>query len=366
MLDESFLEEHIKKAIIKGAKKEDVVKSLTLSGWPKKLIDDYIKKHFKERSFQPLISVNNISKVFEDRKVIDNTSFDIVSGEIFGIIGLSGAGKTTLLNLLVGFLDPDSGEIKYLTQKNKMISVKENPEIIKELVGFSTQTPSFYPRLTAKENLLHFGSLYGLSGMPLLRRVNSLLFQFKLKDAQNIRGSDLSGGMQKRLDIACALIHKPAILFLDEPTADLDPKLRRELWNLIKEVNDRGTTVVLASHFLAEIELLCSRIAVLHNKKISRIGKTDELKLLYSKNFEIFLQTASKSYQDIIRFLKNNPKLIIKSIKREDDDLKISTPMPEPILVALTEFLQKSGQSVKLLHVSRPSIGEVFEELTSM
>ncbi len=364
MLDESFLEEHIKKAIIKGAKKEDVINSLVAAGWPKKLIDEYVKKHFKELEILPLIRVSNVSRAFENKIIIADTSFEVISGEIFGIIGLSGAGKTTLLNLMVGFLEPDKGDVQYLTLKKNMVSIKDNPELIKQLVGFSTQTPSFYPRLTTKENLMHFGSLYGLSGMPLLRRVNSLLSQFSLSDAKDIQAKNLSGGMQKRLDITCALVHKPPILFLDEPTADLDPTLRRQFWNLIKQINDKGTTVVLASHFLTEIELLCSRIAVLHNKKITRVGKTEELKQLYSKNFEIFLQTASKAYQDVIQFLKNQSKLIIHKIKKEGDDLKISTPMPEPVLAVLTEYLRKNGQAVNLLHAARPSIGEVFEELT--
>ena len=366
MLDESFLEEHIKTAIIKGARKEDVRSSLMLAGWPRNLVDEYLKKTFKELPIQPLIRINDISKSFDNKIVISDTSFEVMPGEIFGIIGLSGVGKTTLLNLIVGFLQPDKGDIYYLTKSKKMVSIKDNPEVVKELVDFSTQTPSFYPKLTARENLLHFGSLYGLSGMQLLKRVNSLLSEFNLKDAKNIKGRDLSGGMQKRLDIACALIHKPPILFLDEPTADLDPKLRKQFWNLIKQINAKGTTIVLASHFLTEIELLCSRIAVLHNKRIARIGRTEELKLLYSKNFEIFLQTSSAAYNDLIQYLKQNPKFIISKIKKEGDELRLSTPMPEPVLSALTDYLEKRGQSIKLLHVSRPSIGEVFEELTKL
>ena len=366
MLDESFLEEHIKTAIIKGARKEDVRNTLRLAGWPKDLIDEYLKKTFKELPIQPLISINGISKSFDNKTIISDTSFEVMPGEIFGIIGLSGAGKTTLLNLIVGFLQPDKGYISYLTKSKKTVSIEEFPDVVKELVGFSTQTPSFYPKLTARENLLHFGSLYGLSGMKLLKRVNELLFQFNLSDAKNIRGKDLSGGMQKRLDIACALVHKPPILFLDEPTADLDPKLRKQFWNLIKQINARGTTIVLASHFLTEIELLCSRIAVLHNKRITRIGRTEELKLLYSKNFEIYLQTTSAAYDDLVQFLKRNPNFIISEIKKEGDELKICTPMPEPVLLALTGYLEKNGQSIKLLHVSRPSIGEVFEELTKV
>jgi len=366
MLDESFLEEHIKTAIIKGARKEDVKGTLLLAGWPKDLVEDYLKKTFKELPVQPLIRVSAISKSFDNKIIISDTSFEIMPGEIFGIIGLSGAGKTTLLNLIVGFLQPDKGIVSYLTKLKKMVSIEENLDVVKELVGFSTQTPSFYPKLTARENLLHFGSLYGLSGMKLFKRVNELLSQFGLADAKNVRGKDLSGGMQKRLDLACALVHKPPILFLDEPTADLDPKLRKQFWNLIKQINAKGTTIVLASHFLTEIELLCTRIAVLHNKRIARVGRTEELKLLYSKNFEIFLQTRSASYADLIQFLKSNRNFIVSEIKKEGDELKIATPTPEPALAALTDYLEKKGQSIQLLHVSRPSIGEVFEELTKL
>ncbi|HDD70864.1 MAG TPA: ABC transporter ATP-binding protein [Candidatus Woesearchaeota archaeon] len=310
--------------------------------------------------------VSNISKSFDGKSVILNTSFNVIPGEIFGIIGLSGAGKTTLLNLMVGFLELDSGDISYLSRDGKLASIRENPDIVKDIAGFSTQHPSFYPKLTAGENLFHFGSLYGLSGIKLIKRVNSLLSKFGLKDAKNVKASDLSGGMQKRLDIACALVHDPPILFLDEPTADLDPSLRKQFWNLIKQINAKGTTIVLASHFLAEIELLCSRIAVLHNKRIARIGRAEELKQIYSRNFEVFLQTASAVYDDLIRFLKKDERFILDGIEKVGDELKIITPTPEPLLFSLAEFLNKNGQTIDVLHVSRPSIGEVFEELTKV
>jgi len=321
---------------------------------------EYIERNFKSVEKGAVISVHNLGKAFDGSHILENVEFDVRSGEIFGIIGMSGAGKTTLLNLLVGFLKPDRGDVLFVLPDGSSSSVFQNVDAVKRLVGFSTQTPSFYSRLTVRENLEHFASLYGLHEPDRTRRCNALMDLVGLKDAREVIASHLSGGMQKRLDIACAIIHDPAILILDEPTADLDPVLRKQFWELIRKINDKGTTIILASHFLAEIELLCSRIAILQNKRIVEIGTADELRNIYSKNYEIYLQTAAGKYGRLVKELEQKKRFFAK-VYESDNELIVETPRPERILPAISDYFEKQRDQMISLHVSRPSLGKVFE-----
>ena len=160
--------------------------------------------------------------------------------------------------------------------------------------------------------------------------------------------------MQKRLDIACALIHDPAILVLDEPTADLDPIMRKNLWQLMRDINAKGTTIVLASHFLAEIEMLCSRIAILHDKRIVEMGSARDLREVYARNFEVYVQTLSRDYAKLSRALGDDARI-------EDGELVLQTQSPEKALASIARAI--SAGDLASVHVSRPSLGQVFEKV---
>ena len=353
------LAEHIRLSAEKGLSREDIRKLLLNAGWLASQVNTYIEKTFKQLEKGIILRAHGLAKSFGGSTVLQDAELDVRAGEIFGLIGMSGAGKTTLLNILVGFISPDHGEV-LIAQDNTTKSVLTNPDIIKTRVGFSTQTPSFYNRLTVFENLEHFGKLYHIREPDLTRRVNALMNSVGLTQAKHVQAHHLSGGMQKRLDIACALLHDPDILILDEPTADLDPILRKQLWGLIRQINTKGTTIILASHFLAEIELLCDRIAILQNKKIMEIGTAQELREIYSKNFEIYLQTSSKKYQGFIEALKKRRQYFSK-VTEEDGELVINTPTPESILPAIVSTLQRHKGDIESLHVTRPTLGRVFE-----
>lgn len=248
-----------------------------------------------------LYKVEGISKVFGNNYIFNNVSFTINQREVFGIIGGSGSGKTTLLNLLVGFLKPDKGEIKYrndqLLDKNNDLfnSVSKKQKHLKKIYGFASQNPSFYPNLTVLENLLYFGSLYNLSKENAKSNANQLLELMSLTHAQNTISKKLSGGMQRRLDIACSMIHDPEILILDEPTADLDPLLMSRIWELLKIINKRGTTIIVASHELPYIEKLCTRVAIIKDGEIAAIGKPSELKSrLHCKSLNMVFKKISE------------------------------------------------------------------------
>jgi len=344
-----------------GLTKEETKQLLIKAGWPEKLVINYLDRTFKQLDKGSLLRAHGVSKSFGESKILDDINFDIKSGEIFGLIGMSGAGKTTLLNVLVGVLKPEQGDVLLAYKDGTTQSVFRTPQEVRKRIGFATQTPSFYEKLTVRENLEHFGRLYRIKEQELNRRINSLLDLVGLKQAKDALSSNLSGGMQKRLDIACALLNEPDVLVLDEPTADLDPILRKQLWELIRQINLKGTTILLASHFLAEIELLCTRIAILQNKKIIQLGTAEELRNLYSHNYEIYLETITKEYDSILNELKYRKKYFSEA-KQEGTELIITTPYPENILSVISAHAQKH-KDIQTLHLSRPSLGKVFETL---
>lgn len=352
--------EHIRLSAEKGLSKEDVKERLLKAGWPASQVNDYIAKTYKQLEQNVIIRIRGISKSFGENTVLQNIDFDIKTGEIFGIIGTSGAGKTTMLNLLVGFLKPDGGDVLLSLQDGTIQSVLKRPDLIKKHIGFSTQTPSFYNKLTVRENMEHFAKLYHISPSEIIRRCNALMDLVGLKEAKDVLAANLSGGMQKRLDIACALLPDPRMLILDEPTADLDPILRKQLWELIRQINAKGTTIILASHFLAEIELLCSRIAILQNKKIVELGTAQQLRDIYSKNYEIAVEITTQNYDKLIEELQKKKKYFTKVIKREGE-LVIDAPEPAYILPIIAAYIEQHRGEVQSLNIARPTLGRVFE-----
>ncbi|MBI5393555.1 ABC transporter ATP-binding protein [Candidatus Woesearchaeota archaeon] len=210
-----------------------------------------------------LIQLVAIKKMFKNHAVLDNLEFSVNKGDLLGLIGKSGEGKTTFLRVLIGFYKIDAGII--LFEGNDI--TKKTQQILKH-VGFCTQDNSFYPELTIEENMIYYGRLYGIKRKALKERIEELLKLVNLHEQKDKFGSDISGGMKRRLDFAIALLHNPAILILDEPTAGLDPVMTKDIWNLIEEINQQGTTVIVSSHELDNLERKCNKIAVLNKGKI--------------------------------------------------------------------------------------------------
>src|SRR3989344_6894148 len=222
----------------------------------------------------------DITKIFGKNVVLDNLMLEIPEGEIFGIIGKSGSGKTTLLSILVGFLRPEKGKVFYRGSE-----VTDTYNKVLQQFGFTAQEGSFYPRLTVKENLEYFGTMYNLSSDELKIKIPKVLKMVDLEGEENKMASNLSSGMQKRLDIACGILHDPKVLILDEPTENLDPLLRKDILKLIKKINkEKNVTIIMTSHLLEEIEQVCTQLAILHARQIIIQGTINELKDYYSKN----------------------------------------------------------------------------------
>ncbi len=317
---------------------------------------------------EPIFKIQNLVKRYDDRIILDNISFEIKKGEIFGIIGASGSGKTTLLNTIIGFVKPDQGDVlfrfEHLLDFQKAMtfrSVFKKQQEIKRLYGYASQQPSFYKQLTLRENLNYFGSLYNLSKDALESNIDTLLNLMDLKNYENLLAKNLSGGMERRLDIACSLIHDPKVLVLDEPTADLDPILRDHIWDLIRKINKKGTTIILASHHLAELEQLCTRIAIIKDKKVIEVGSPDAIKNKYSKIQEICLESYPGNYKPILDKLA---KKYIEKTEIRGSELVIYTENPQKVFHQLFPILEKTKEQVIDLKIGRPNLDKIFINLS--
>jgi ABC-2 type transport system ATP-binding protein len=205
------------------------------------------------------LTVDGIRLSYATTRAVDGVSFAVAEGEFFGILGPNGAGKTTTLEIAEGLREPDAGSVRLLGESPWPRNTRLLPRI-----GVQLQASSFFERLTAREQLETFGSLYGVSGA----RVDEMLELVGLTEKADTRENKLSGGQRQRLSIACALVHDPDVVFLDEPTAALDPQARRNLWDVLREIKARGKTIVYTTHYLDEAEALCDRVAIMDEGRI--------------------------------------------------------------------------------------------------
>ncbi len=225
-----------------------------------------------------IITIDNVCKNYKSKKALDNVSLSIKQAELFGLLGVNGAGKTTLIKILCGLTRKTSGTI---TINN--FNLDKEIDKIKEIIDISPQETSVANNLTVKENLEFFANIYNNNDT---NTINEIVDIFNLNEVLNQRAKTLSGGYKRRLSIAIALISKPKILFLDEPTLGLDVFARRELWNIIKKLQ-KNITIILTSHYLEEIENLCDRVAILSNGKLLKTGTIEEIKqITNTQNFE--------------------------------------------------------------------------------
>ncbi len=301
-----------------------------------------------------IFELKEVTKRFKDNLVLDSIDLNIPEGSIFGILGINGSGKTTILRLLVGFYKQDQGTIMYDGKKLSKVIKKLKGEI-----GFTTQENSFYPRLTVEENIRYFGALYGLPARTIQENLERILKLVELDHVRNRIAEQLSGGMQRRLDMACSLIHVPRVIILDEPTEDLDPILRKEIIYLIKKIKAIGTTVIITSHRLDDIEQVCDLVAILHNRKILRRCTIDELKTSYSKEDEIHLQIESGDYEKIIKNISTHKEHYI-----DNNKLVIKTDKAERLLHEILHIIENTKDRLIYVDVQRPTLEEVFRALT--
>ena len=250
-------------------------------------------------SSAPAIEVRDLTRRFGAFVAVDGVSFDVRRGEIFGFLGSNGAGKSTTIRMLCGLLAPTSGSATV-----GGIDVTRDPEGVKARIGYMSQRFSLYELLTVDQNIRFFGGVYGLNARQLAERRRFVIEMAGLEGRETTLARDLAGGWRQRLALGCAILHQPAILFLDEPTGGVDPLSRRQFWRLIDTLSQSGVTVLVTTHYLDEAER-CHRVALIHAGKLAAIGTTSEVKRIFDGR--PILEVRTSSAVDAMRVLDAMP-----------------------------------------------------------
>jgi ABC-2 type transport system ATP-binding protein len=237
-----------------------------------------------------IVTAKDLEKSYGDKKVVKGISFEVKRGETFGLLGPNGAGKTTTIEMIEALRPIDGGSVVL-----DGIVVGDNPQAVKEIIGLQLQSSSFYTKMTLTELLRLFASLYGQTA-----NTKELLHEVELSEKASSYVENLSGGQKQRFSIAAALVNKPRILFLDEPTTGLDPQARRHLWDLIRTIKAKGITIILTTHYLEEAELLCDRVAIMDNGKIIALDSPKNLiKSLLKRGFKKAQHVEQANLEDV-------------------------------------------------------------------
>jgi len=299
------------------------------------------------------IRVSGLTKKFGDFTAVNDVSFEVKKGEIFGFLGSNGSGKSTTIRMLIGILEPTAG-----TAVVGGYNVLKNPEKVKETVGYMSQRFSLYEDLTVYENLNFYGGIYGMRENDIKSRINWVLEKADMKGKEHLLARELPSGWKQRLALSCALLHRPKIVFLDEPTSGVDPVSRRNFWNLINFITEEGITVFVTTHYLEEAEY-CNNLAFIHFGRIIISGNPSELKRNVIK-------------RSVFEIESREPIKISEILKKEDfiEDVSIFGVkvhvMPKTVNVNseyLKTYMKDKSIGYKRINEIIPSLEDVFIEL---
>ena len=305
-----------------------------------------------------VIQCENLTKRFGHFTAVDRVSFSVPKGGIFGFLGPNGSGKSTVIRMLCGLLEPTEGRATI-----GGFDVARETDRIKSLIGYMSQKFSLYDELTVHENLQFYGRLYGLSGAALKQRYDELVALTHLEPYLDRRAALLSGGWRQRLAMACSLVHKPQVLFLDEPTAGIDPVARRELWDLLFEFSSNGITLFVTTHYMDEAER-CSHVGYIHLSKLVVCGEPDELKRLPSVNppGTRRLDVTCEHVTIGLKAVRKLDGVQAATVFGQSMHLLVSDSLPEQ---AIRDELARVGIEHADVRPIAPSLEDVFVALTN-
>lgn len=303
-----------------------------------------------------MIEVDGLHKAYGTLIAVDDVSFSVGEGEIFGLLGPNGAGKTTTINMICGVLKPDSGRVRIDGR-----DIWLEPKKVKQNLGVVPQEIAVYEDLSARDNLRFWGSLYGLSGAALKNRVNESLTRVGLSDRAADNVKTFSGGMKRRLNLCMGLLHSPRALLLDEPTVGIDPQARLNILDVVREVAASGTTILYTTHYMDEAQDLCDRIAIVDHGKILTVGTLSELTRIAGEA-EVLRLTGS--FSDPVIRERLGAVEGIRVLKVDEQLAVLSVDSRGPGLLAVLPRILEADLNVEDVSIQRPNLQSVFISLT--
>lgn len=303
-----------------------------------------------------VIEVKNVSKEYKKLKAIDDLSFEVKKGEILGLLGPNGSGKSTTINCILSLLKFNNGSIKIFGKE-----MKPNAYDIKRKIGVVFQDVAVFNELTVYENVDYFCGLYIKDKSTRKKYIDEAISLVGLEEFKKFYPKQLSGGLLRRLNIACGIAHKPEIIILDEPTVAVDPQSRNNILEGIEKLRKNGTTIIYTTHYMEEVEIICDRVIILDKGKILASGTTDELKKLASIEEKITVEVNNLD-EKYIKEIKKNKN--IAEVTYTNNVLLVTYKEGDNNLVSLMDYLKKESIKYNKIYSERPTLNDVFLELT--
>lgn len=305
---------------------------------------------------ESVVVVENLVKRYKELIALDHFNLDIKEGEIFGLLGPNGSGKTTTINCILSLLKYDKGSIRVFGQDMKPDSYE-----LKSKIGVVMQNVAVFDELTVYDNIDYFCGLYIKDKKQRKQYVEEAIDFVDLREFKKFYPKKLSGGLLRRLNIACGIVHKPSLIFMDEPTVAVDPQSRNKILEGILELNRRGATIIYTSHYMEEVEQICTRIAIMDKGKNLAIGTTDELKKMIKKNETISIEVLELP-GEVLEQIKQLPH--VYDVSYEENVLKTSYSGGKHNLIRVLDLLKTEDISFGRVYSERPTLNDVFLEIT--
>jgi ABC-2 type transport system ATP-binding protein len=302
------------------------------------------------------IQVTNLHRAFGEIKAVQGVSFDVQSGEIFGLLGPNGAGKTTTISMLATLLRPDEGDAFVMGH-----SIRRDPMAVKSVLGVVPQEIALYEDLSARENLTFWGKMYGLRGARLRQRVNEVLDLIGLSDRANGRVGTFSGGMKRRVNIGVALLHKPEVIYMDEPTAGIDPQSRRNILDSVVTLKNQGMTVLYTTHYMEEAQELCNHIAIMDHGRVMACGTHEELVRLVGEQTRIDLTLNVEAGRVLETWQAVEG---VSRVSTENGQITVLVEDSNAVLPRLFEAATRLSARITSVDIREPNLEAVFLHLT--